>query len=187
MIEETRKWPPEDERDLAMGRFMDAWSRAESAMRLLFEILSGTSGGVSHAIGAAIADNGRMIDLLVALGALRLSAEDQTELKDIRKYFLVLARYRNSIVHGVWGLRPNSDRREIHGVVHHLEWIRFYPVMDREELTRAVVKTDKKGHEKYIFNVPRLRERAEKALAFADRLDALSYKAHAGSDFNQAS
>jgi hypothetical protein len=33
--------PPERERDLALGRFMDAWSELEATLRSLLSVLSG--------------------------------------------------------------------------------------------------------------------------------------------------
>jgi hypothetical protein len=176
MAEETTEWPPEDERDLAMGSFMYAWSRVEMALHSLFRSLSGTSDAVAHAIANAIPDVGRMAELLTALGALHLTSDDQKELAEIRKYLLIQGRYRNSIVHGFWGLRPNSTKRPIDGVIHQAEWVRVYYVIDKAEMGRSVIGKDEKGHDKYVFNLPRLQERAEKALLFSSRIDALTLK-----------
>lgn len=176
MVRETAERPPEGERDLAMGSFMNAWSRVEMSLRLLLQQLTNTSETVSYMLAAAISDTGRMADLLVALGALNLPPEDQKELVAIRDYILIQARYRNSIVHGFWALRPNATRRPLDGVIHKSEWVRVYYLIDRTKQGQAVVQKDEKGHEKYVFNVPRLAERAAKSLRFSDRIDALAVK-----------
>jgi len=131
MAKETREWPPEDERDLAMGRFMNAWSRVEHSLHFLFGGLSGVSGKTGEAIAHRVPDVGRMADLLIALGALNLPEEDKKELKQIREYLLIQARYRNSIVHAMWAMRPNAEKRVVNGLIHQWEWVRIYYVIDR--------------------------------------------------------
>jgi len=159
-----------------MGRFMHAWSQVELSLHMLFQNLSGAAGKTGQAIAHAIPDIGRMADLLTALGGLNLPEEDKKELKEIRKYLLVQARYRNSIVHAMWPLRPNIEKRPIDGLIHDKEWVRVFYVIDRSELGRAVLGVDKQAHDKFVFNVPRIQHRAKKAIELSNWVRAFALK-----------
>lgn len=164
--------PPTLQRDLALGRFMDAWSQLESMLRELLHVLSHAPREAAWSIAAAIPDLGRMRELLEALGRLYLSEDDQKELADILQYLRVSNGYRNAIVHGQWGLTNNRSRAAIDGVIHDFMWIRIYVVIDKRREFGAALGLDTKTEKQYVFTVKKLEERVEKLRAFAHRVGA---------------
>jgi hypothetical protein len=162
--------PPVRERDLALGRFMDEWSQLEASLRDLLHILSQAPSEAAFSIAAAIPDLGRMNELLQALGQLYLEKDDQDELAAIGKYLLISTRYRNSIVHGQWGLTHNKERKVTLGVVHDLMWIRIYTLIDKQKETYAALGMDAAAQERFVFTIERLQERAQKVLEFTNRI-----------------
>jgi hypothetical protein len=167
--------PPPFERDLWLGRFMDAWSQLEASLRALLAVLSQAPTDSAFPIAAAIPDLGRMKELLETLGETYLAdSDDQKELLEITKYLAISAQYRNSIVHGQWGLTSNRDKVATWGVVHDKMWIRIYTFIDKFKEFEAALGRDPQAEKRYVFTVPRLQERTQKARAFADRIDKFS-------------
>lgn len=166
--------PPTLQRDLALGRFMDAWSQLESMLRELLHVLSHAPREAAWSIAAAIPDLGRMRELLEALGRSYLNADDQKELADILQYLRVSNGYRNAIVHGQWGLTNNRSRTSIDGVIHDFMWIRIYVMIDKRREFVAALGLDEKTEKQYVFTVEKLEERAKKTKAFALRVGAFS-------------
>jgi hypothetical protein len=108
MTDSTITALPTEERDLALGNFMDACSELEANIRQLLSVLSGAHPQTSFSIATAIPDIGRMCELLLALGELQLDDPVmQKELKDICDYLLKSSKFRNSIVHGQWIVTSN--------------------------------------------------------------------------------
>ncbi len=169
------KYPPAIERDLALGRFMDAWSQLEAELRDLLSVLSGAPQQAAFSIAAAIPDMGRMKDLLLSLGALFIQDEhDRKELQEVCQGLVIYGRHRNSIVHGQWGLTNNRDRIMTGGIVHEHMWIRIYTMIDKQKEFKAAVGDDADAATQYVFTVRRLAERTGKVLKMADRVGALS-------------
>jgi hypothetical protein len=166
---------PTEERDLALGRFMDAWSELEANLRALLSVLSGAPAEASFSIAAAIPDTGRLRDLLLALGRLQLEdGRDQTELSEICEYLLIQNRYRNSIVHGQWLLTNNRAQTSVRGVVHPYMWVRAYTLVDKTKEFNAVLGRDVKAEDQYVFTVERLEQRVQKVRDFSGRISKLT-------------
>src|SRR5665213_467121 len=110
--------PPKFDRDLEMGRFIDAWSQVEWEMRNLLRILSQAPAEAAGPIAAAIPDNGRMAELLQVLGEQYLEPTERGELDAIIGHVKISNTYRNSIVHGHWGLTNNREKAITQGTVH---------------------------------------------------------------------
>jgi hypothetical protein len=164
-----------EHRDSALGAFMDAWSELEGSLRNLLRILSGAPSEISFSIAAAIPDNGRLKELLLALGRIQLTKiDDCIELQKICEYLLVSNRYRNSIIHGQWictnNREPGPEPR------HRYMWVRVYQLIDKAKEFEAAVGIDKKAADQYVFTIPRLKERAQKARDFAERVKGFSEK-----------
>lgn len=176
MTATSKKWPPEDQRDLSLGRFMDAWSDVEQQLRFLLQQLSGTDGAIAYAISAAVPDLGRMRDLLKAIGSIRLQGSDLAELDNICSDVQRQAQHRNTIVHGRWGLTNNVEQTPILGVIHDLKWVRVYNVVDQSIELQAVLGKNEKAQRRYVFSVARLDERSVKARSLAQRITALALR-----------
>jgi hypothetical protein len=163
--------PPTHDRDLALGRFMSAWSEVEGALRRLLIVLSGAPWQTAISIAAAIPDFGRMQELLRALSVMQLAnKEDRDELEAICSYFLISNRYRNAIVHGEWGLSWTTGD----GVDAPAVWFRGYLNIDITKRIQAQGGRDKSAADQYVFSIERLNERADKAIKFAERIAAFS-------------
>ncbi len=150
---------------------MSAWGELEGALRRLLIVLSGAPWQTAISIAAAIPDFGRMQELLQALGAMQLDdKEDRDELEAICRYFLISNRYRNSIVHGEWGLAWTTGD----GVNAPAAWFRGYLNIDLMKRIQAQNGTDAKAQDQYVFTIERVNERADKARAFTQRIAAFS-------------
>lgn len=168
--------PAEVERDLTLGRFMDAWSQLEANLRSLLGVLSGAPPETAFSIAAAIPDNGRMHDLLLALGDLQLEeADDRKELKELCQHLLISNRYRNSIVHGQWVLTDDRTPPSPFGfALPSKAWVRVYTMIDKIKEFFAVIGEDEKAREQYVFTVDRLKERTTSARGLSARISAFS-------------
>jgi hypothetical protein len=182
---EDQRTPPEEERDLALGRFMDAWSMLEAEIRNLLRLLSRAPDQAAFAIAAAIPDMRRMNELLVALGELHLGSDDQAELAKICKELLISNKYRNSIVHGQWGCTNNRDSKPVGGIVYPFMWVRFYTFINKTDEFEAVLGRNKGAQKQYVFSVERLEERAQKARDFRDQISAFSERIAGRAGSNQ--
>jgi hypothetical protein len=164
MAKETIPELPTEERDTTMGAFIDAWSQLEQSLRGLIQSLSGATGLAAVSIAAAIPDNGRMRELLLALGALRLQGTDQKALEGLCERFRVANTFRNSIIHGRWIV--TLDARETRKHPH--KWARVYVMIDHIKEFRAVLDPSNPDHKKHVFDVNRIKERTSKALKLCD-------------------
>lgn len=163
-------------RDIALGQFMNAWSDLEGSLRILLGLLSGASPQVAQAIAAAIPDLGRMRELLMALGAAHLDDAEQKELDELCKYLTISAMYRNSIVHGQWGIVGNTIIDEDGREVMRSEWMRIYVIIDPQRESDAVAGLNTADRERYVFSISRLHERAQKAADFSKKIYAFADK-----------
>lgn len=174
--------PSDDLRDLALGRFMDAWSQLEGAMRRLLAVLGGLEWYAAGPIAAAIPDNGRMAELLVALGrARKLPKEELETLEDLLKGLKTYMQRRNAIVHGQWCLINKRGETELEGAVHPMMWIRTYVFIDQVEGFHAAMGRGKTRHKDRVFTITQLNEQTAKTvklggqfLALADRLQQIA-------------
>ncbi len=168
--------PPTFERDLAMGRFIDAWSQVEWEMRNLLRILSKAPAEAAGPIAAAIPDNGRMAELLQVLGKRYLESTECDELDGIIEHVKISNNYRNSIVHGHWGLTSNREKVATRGTVYDFMWIRVYIFIDKLKELNAALGRDPAAQDRYIFSVQRLTKRAQSAHKLADRIQTFSQR-----------
>ncbi len=165
---------PTEPRDLAMGRFMEAWSQLEASLRDLLSALSGAPDRAAFSIAAAIPDNGRMQELLLALGNMAsIDLDEMKELKAICEHLQTSNRYRNHIVHGQWINASDTSKPATASPYKPRMWLRVYTVIDKRKEFDAVMGWDEKARKLYVFSVARLEERALSALALADRITRL--------------
>jgi len=111
---------PTDERDRALGRYMDAFSRLEILINRMIEALLGTDWEAGRAI-ASVIYSAQSIKLLEALSAIRLPI---ALAEKVAKQCDRLARRnmrRNHIVHGIWQqvVTIEADQTK-------MEWVRAY-------------------------------------------------------------
>ena len=165
---------PAFDRDLSLGRFMDAWSQLEANIRALLSALSAAPPETSFSIAAAIPDVGRMYDLLMALGATQLETpEDMKELEEICDHFRISSKFRNSIVHGQW-LLTNNRMPPPFGSYPPYMWVRVYTIIDKMKEFNAVVGADEKTAQQHVFTIEHLNQRAQSARILGARVSRFS-------------
>jgi hypothetical protein len=148
-MEITLHMLPTDERDRALGRYMDAFSRVEFMIdRMIQEMLS-ADWHAGRALSSVMYSHQR-IKLLEALAAIRLPEEMA---KRVAKQCVRLASRnmrRNHIVHGSWTqfVIVNDDS-------YSMEWVRNYTPADP---TLAAINDflDPKLLGTYTFTIPAL-------------------------------
>lgn len=115
---------PKEERDRAMGRYMDAFSRLEGMMRVAAEILLRIEQGPAGPIFATLGTR-QLIDLLGAAAKISLKDEGIARVKNICERIGRRNMRRNHIVHGYWTtfIRAGDDGIEA-------LWIRRYDLVD---------------------------------------------------------
>ena len=176
METESAASPPIDPRDLALGRYLTAWSNLEHSLRFLLARLIGTTFEIGFSVAAAIPDNGRMQELLRALGRLQLDdSDDLNELVEICKHVQDSSHHRNRIVHGTWVVTNDRHEEARSGRAAYM-WVRAYPLPDKERERMAITGHSPKDEKKYVYSVARLIERAEKADALGKRIGAFNLR-----------
>ena len=93
----------------------------------------------------------------------RQATADFKKLEEITTRLTVAGGYRNSIVHGQWGLTSNRDQILVNGVTHEYMWIRIYVFADKQkEFARLLALLDSDEFE--------VREMASAELKTADSM-----------------
>ncbi len=116
----TLEMLPTDERDKALGKYMDAFSRMESMINHLIQGLLGIEWQAGNALASVLYSKQR-IDLLELLASIKLPKEVAER---VTKACGKLGRRnmrRNHIIHGAWqqAVTVHDDRVE-------MEWVRKY-------------------------------------------------------------
>jgi len=124
----TPELPPTEERDAALGRYMDAWSRLEAAIRFTSQEILDVEPDAAYIIWSAI-PTFQSIKVLDAAAKLRLNSEGQQRAGKICEKIARRNIRRNYIIHGEWNtsirlnlLDPNKPQ--------YGEWRRVYTHTD---------------------------------------------------------
>lgn len=138
---------PTEERDIALGRYMDAFSRLE----LMVSIATNEILQIDHRTGSAIAAvlmTKQAIDLLEASARLALNEVGIARVTKICEKLKNRNMRRNHIVHGIWQMAViiNDDSAEF-------EWVRWY---QRQTHPEIVDHRDPKLLGIYSFTIPEL-------------------------------
>lgn len=122
-------WPPTDERDLTMGRFIDAWSSLEDKLFVLFFKLIKTNYDIARAIFATGIQVKNFTALLITIAPYRLKKLEQKTLKSLCERLNTLASKRNRIIHSVWLVETRSNNPQ---------WVRIYSPISIEHWTELL-------------------------------------------------
>lgn len=141
---------PTDERDIALGQFMQEWAELETQLLLLFYTLIGTPIQIAEAIFLTGFQSMNLVELFIALGQIRLPQPEQQKLKRLCKRYREAAAKRNKIVHGSW--YPTDES---------CEWARIYIPINQNTRKQIYDKSNQKIRSKYRFTIKELQTATE--------------------------
>lgn len=131
---------PTEPRDLALGRYMDTWSRMEGMLYFILRYLLRTDDGATQAITAALTAR-QWKDLLTAMGVQRLTDEGSKRLTNLCERFSKHNTKRNNIVHGSWALTVHVKDAGDGRSEFTTTWVRSYrPV--QQDIAKDVGRYD---------------------------------------------
>ena len=143
--------PPTEERDVALGQYMDAWSRLETILLELLRELLHTDDAATVAVGATLGAR-QLKDLLNALAALRMRPEGTQKMARLCNRFSGLNTKRNHIIHGRWAvvvhLRTDGNT---------VAWVRSYTPVDPALAMAGGDYTKPKIGDHFAFTIKQLR------------------------------
>ncbi|MES2497220.1 MAG: hypothetical protein V4618_13995 [Pseudomonadota bacterium] len=119
--------PPTEERDSALGRYMDAWSRLETSIQFTTQDILGIDGDVAHVLFSAI-QTFQSIKVLHAAAKLKFNEAGRTRVAKICERVISRNVRRNFIVHGSWRFRVGFGLAD--GSTEVGEWRRVYDHVD---------------------------------------------------------
>src|SRR5208337_1623792 len=115
---------PTNDRDIAMGQYMDAWSSLEDKLFVLFLKLIKTNYDIARAIYATGIQPHKFAALLITIAPYRLTRLEQKTLKPLCKSFNTLALKRNKIIHSVWQIETKGNIPQ---------WVRIYSPISNDD------------------------------------------------------
>jgi len=119
------------QRDQALGIYMDAWSRAEGALLSIMSDMISPEPHIGRAIFAVLSA-AQIRDVMTALSRTAYEGDGQKKLEKLLERVKRAATKRNRIVHGRWKLE--IDMNHDTGIVFNAEWARLYEPSDPEQL-----------------------------------------------------
>lgn len=122
--------PPTEERDAALGRYMDAWSRLETAINYTTQEILGIDSDAGFVIWAAIQTR-QSIEVLDAAAKLKFNAAGRARVANICEQLVRRNMRRNHIVHGFWRFRIQIGM--MGGEPQIGEWRRVYDHVDPDK------------------------------------------------------
>lgn len=123
----TLEPPPIEPRDASLGRYMDAWSRVETAIHYATQEILEIEADAAYVIWSAI-QTFQAIKVLEAAAKLRLTPYGQKHVSKICEKLLRRNIRRNYIIHGTWV--QNIRLSLIGGGQTYGPWRRVYSHVD---------------------------------------------------------
>jgi hypothetical protein len=146
--------PTDQTRHVALGMFMDAWSKLELAISdLLMELLS-TSSENMPALMNSLGTRGQ-IDVISVLGQSALTGSQATQLIDILQSIKTNSTRRNHIVHGYWLLEMVIRDHGGRPAVTYNQY-RAYDPSDPKTALKVKDVRNSKERSKYLFSIARI-------------------------------
>lgn len=148
------KEPMDNRRHIALGRFMDAWSKLESAIATVLCDSTGLDRKEANVLMNALGTRGQL-DVIDVLGGSGLSDAQQAELVALMGRVRTNNTRRNYIVHGNWVLEVrlyNANGK----LLVRLHQQRRYPVSDKTVRNALNKPENKRDRLKYVFSIPRI-------------------------------
>ena len=126
--------PPTDERDAALGRYMDAWSRLETSINYSTQEILEIDADAGFVIWAAIQTR-QSIDVLDAAAKLKFNKDGRKRVALICEQLIRRNMRRNHIVHGFWRFKVKIG--VMGGEPEIGEWRRVYDHVDPDKEASA--------------------------------------------------
>jgi hypothetical protein len=167
--------PPTNERDLELGRFIDAYGRLESVIFLVFASMLGIGFIEARDIFENNLDGPSLRSAISSLSRSRLESAAVGDLDRILDRVRTHATKRNHVIHGNWTLDMKFD---VGPTLKSAEWIRVYQPTDpahREDLESK--RPSAKIKAKYHFSITDLKRVTHEVQAIINDLAAF-YEAH---------
>jgi len=143
--------PTGDERHVALGKFMDAWSKVEMNIRLILSVLIDTDNETMPTVMNALGTRGQL-DVMLSLAHVKLTAQANIEIEALLERIKVNNTKRNYIVHGYWALEFKLvSQGNKPGLVH-----RQYRVYDPSGIPLPKGAAEQAESAKYRFSIPRI-------------------------------
>lgn len=141
-------------RHVALGKFLDEWSKLELSLRflmtLVFRVPFNATSILSNSLGAR-----GIIDSVGVLGSYRLSENEQRRLTDLLDRFKTNNTRRNHIIHGLWVLEVIiSDANGFPRLFYNP--VREYKSSDPLHDEKSRDRSNKKFRDNYIFSIRRI-------------------------------
>lgn len=158
--------PPTDDRDLTMGRFMDAWSSLENKLFLFFWKLTKTNFYIARAIYSTGIQAKNLTELLISIAPHRLTDTEQKMLKTLCRRYYTFSLKRNRIVHGAWKIEIKADKSQ---------WLRSYSPISYQLWAEMHHPQNQKIRRAYCFTIKQLAEATEQIKILHKDYDCLIY------------
>lgn len=146
------------DRDIALGQYMDCFSRLEGCLSILFWKLLQTDLQTANTVFYELGMK-QIVAILVATGRVELSLDDQRRLEALARRIGKCTAKRNHLVHGRWtrNIAVGGDEND-RPIVKSVVWVRSYMPTDPKQAKEALDRRNQKLNTKYHFTVPRIIE-----------------------------
>lgn len=148
------KEPNDDERHIALGRFMDAWSTLEDGVATMLSDATGIDLGTVPTFMNALGMRGQL-DVISVLGPAGLSDAQQKELAALLDRVKTKNTKRNHLVHGSWLLEYKLLNRK-DSLVRVVTQYRVYEPSDPALRDAIKDQSNRKERDKYMFSIARI-------------------------------
>jgi len=148
------KEPTDNARHIALGKFMDAWSKLENCIASSLCDATGLHRMNADVLMNALGTRGQL-EVISLLGFSGLPAAQETTLRALLGRVRNNNTRRNHIVHGSWALEAKLYDANGKAIVR-LTQQRRYPVSDPEMREALKRPENKRERAKYVFSVRRI-------------------------------
>lgn len=146
--------PTDDARHIALGRYMDTWSRLEAALGTMLSHATGIEYTKIHVLMNALGTRGEL-DVITVLGPVGLNVDLQAALSKLLARIKTNNTRRNNIVHGSWILEIRI--LDWNGQIGtRLNQYRYYEPSDPEAEQAVHLPENRDVRDKYLFSIQRI-------------------------------
>lgn len=160
--------PSDNSRHIALGRYLDAWSRVETGISALVRRSTGSQIGQAHILMNALGMHGAL-DVLNVMPINGISKAQHSKLCALLDRVKNQNTNRNRIVHGKWLLELRLFDWGGKIGVRRFQY-RYYPPSDPQVIEAIRSETDKRARKKYLFSIPRVEGITAEVLRLSEEL-----------------
>jgi hypothetical protein len=147
--------PPENDKHVALGRFMDTWSKFETQLRNQVDRLLLTADKSASIAVSYSASGMQLMNLLASLASIHISGHAKREYANLGERFSKLNTKRNYLVHGSWTLELVVHLSNAEPAVTAQE-VREFPPVDAENRAALDDFRNQSARGRYLFTLPRI-------------------------------